>query len=57
MLPPFIVEEIRRREREDREQSEQIEQNLHLPLPVRPSRPSSDEPPARGVVVIDLAGR
>lgn len=57
MLDAFIIEEIKRRERnrEDRERPV-----VDLPLPVPPDRPhrrterEDEEKPPRGVVVIDL---
>lgn len=60
MLPPFIIEQIRRREEQER--ARQHEQpSLELPLPVRPAQRLpvganvDDEPdPDRGVIVVDL---
>lgn len=57
MLPPFIIEQIRRREEEQRRQS--FEQPvLELPLPSNrpiPSRPAQDhEDDQGGVVIVDL---
>lgn len=57
MLPPFIIEQIRRREDEQRRQ--RIEQpTLELPIPSSspiPSRPAKDEDDERGgVVIVDL---
>ncbi len=54
MLPPFIIEQIRKREEEARPAHRPV---VELPIPPRPRRES--DPPAgeeRGVVVIDLAG-
>lgn len=55
MLPPFIIEQIRKREEEER--SAPRPQRLELPLAPRPARrpsaPESDEGD-RGVVIIDL---
>jgi hypothetical protein len=57
MLPPFIIEQIRRREEEQRRrQSEQP--RLELPLPTSapvPSEPIKDDDDDRGVVIVDLA--
>lgn len=56
MLPPFIIEQIRKREEEDLHRHEQP--RLELPLPPRRPRhrPTSEHPEEaqRGVVVIDL---
>jgi hypothetical protein len=58
MLDAFIIEEIKRRERV-REEHERPLAELPLPEPEdRPKRrsdPRNEEPPQRGVVVIDLA--
>jgi hypothetical protein len=56
MLPPLIIEQIRKREEEDRRRREQ-QPAIELPLHV-PHRPS-DEPAGegdvdRGIVIIDL---
>ncbi len=54
MLPPFIIEQIRKREKEQREhQAEQP--RLELPVERRraPETPA-DEEVDRGVVVVDL---
>lgn len=56
MLPPFIIEQIRRREEEETRREEQP--YLELPLPHAPMvehRPP-EEPDDRGVVIIDLLG-
>lgn len=56
MLPPFIIEQIRRREEEQRRhRSEQPV--LELPLPTSmpmPSRPAEDKDDEGGVVIVDL---
>jgi hypothetical protein len=55
MLPPFIIEEIRRRENQQRHRYEQPQ--LELPIPVvtpnynPPVRRDDDD---RGVTIIDL---
>lgn len=55
MLPPFIIEEIRRRENQQRHRYEQPQ--LELPIPVvtpsynPPARRDDDD---RGVLIIDL---
>ena len=55
MLPPYIIEQIRKREQEEAQEAPVIQ----LPLPERrrplePKAPLVDEP-QRGVIVIDLA--
>lgn len=54
MLPPFIIEQIRKRETEERTQRDQP----HLELPLEPRRPPGppvrEEKPERGVTIIDL---
>ncbi|MBN8615582.1 MAG: hypothetical protein J0L92_33610 [Deltaproteobacteria bacterium] len=54
MLPPFIIEQIRKREEE--EARPQIRPAIELPLPpVMPRRVrESDDEGTRGVIVIDL---
>jgi len=57
MLDAFIIEEIKRRER-NREDRERPAVPLPLPMPMdRPTRrtePDDEEKPQRGVVVIDI---
>jgi hypothetical protein len=53
MLPPFIIEQIRKREKEEREhQAEQP--RLELPLERRRRSEHPDEETNRGVVIVDL---
>jgi hypothetical protein len=53
MLPPFIIEQIRKREKEEREhQAEQP--RLELPLERRRRPESIDDESDRGVVIVDL---
>jgi hypothetical protein len=57
MLPPFIIEQIRRREEAQRRKSDAKQPRLELPLdiPQPASEPeSADEDRHRGVVVVDL---
>ncbi len=57
MLPPFIIEQIRRREEQERVRPEQprLEVPLDPPLPRRaPQAP--DDRAERGVIIIDLMG-
>ncbi|MCS6798644.1 MAG: hypothetical protein NZ898_08945 [Myxococcota bacterium] len=60
MLPPFIIEQIRKREEEEARRREP-QPVLELPLPGPPPRPDSsrydDEEKDRGVVIIDLGAR
>jgi len=51
MLPPFIIEQIRRRENTHRQ--ERVQPQIELPLDDRPARESSP-PDAVGVVIIPL---
>ena len=53
MLPPFIIEQIRKREEEERTQYEQPQ----LELPVTPAVPKRREEPEegkRGVIILDI---
>lgn len=54
MLPPFIIEQIRKRETEERARHEQPQ----LEIPPEPQRrPRSEENEAeRGVIILDLLG-
>jgi hypothetical protein len=56
MLPPFIIEQIRRREEEERKQYEQPQ--LELPVapahPLPPKRREESEDGQRGVIVVEL---
>lgn len=53
MLPPYIIEELRRREEARRETESRP--TLELPLPLRRPGPPKDEAPSdRGVVIIEL---
>jgi hypothetical protein len=55
MLPPFIIEQIRRREERERVRHEQPHLEIPAEPPVRSPQPV-EEPGERGVVVIDLGG-
>jgi hypothetical protein len=57
MLPPFIIEQIRRREEQERARPEQphLEIPPERPMPQKPASPAEDGS-QRGVVVIDLMG-
>ncbi len=55
MLPPFIIEQIRKREEQERKQYEQPQ--LELPLAPRGPprrREEADEGSQRGVTIIEL---
>ncbi len=54
MLPPFIIEQIRKREEEE---ARAPQPTIQLPIPhgPRPPRESHHEDADRGVVIIDLA--
>lgn len=59
MLPPYIIEELRRREEALREERARPQPSLELPLPMpsreRPSRPPDRKPGSeRGVEIIDV---
>lgn len=57
MLPPFIIEQIRRREEQERSRHEQpqLEIPANRPPPAKPA-PATEEKDDRGVVIIDLLG-
>ncbi len=56
MLPPFIIDQIRKREQEERER--QAERRPHLELPLeplwRPERRDDDNEGNRGVIIVEL---
>ena len=53
MLPPFIIEQIRKREVEERTHREQPRVELPLePRPAPPAAPADEE--KRGVIIIEL---
>jgi hypothetical protein len=54
MLPPFIIEQIRKREKEERAHYEQPQLELPVDMP-RPRRPDVQKDEIeRGVVILDL---
>ncbi len=57
MLPPFIIDQIRRREEEERRRHELERPRVELPedfhQPARERR--EEENPERGVIILDLA--
>jgi len=54
MLPPFIIEQIRRREEE--EARKERHPLLELPLPEPAEQQPLEDEAERGVVIIDLLG-
>ncbi|MGD0674176.1 MAG: hypothetical protein ABSC94_02080 [Polyangiaceae bacterium] len=54
MLPPFIIEQIRRREEQERARPEQPRLEIPLEAPARRSPQPPDDKGERGVVIIDL---
>ena len=61
MLPPFIIEQIRKREQEERARHDEQQPRLELPLPAPRSpsdRPEKPETPVeeRGVIILELFG-
>jgi hypothetical protein len=59
MLPPFIIEQIRRREEQERTRPEQpqLELPVHPPVPRAPHSPHApDDGGDRGVAIIELMG-
>ena len=53
MLPAFIIEHLRERERRERRSEVQPSLELELPIPVLPSEADSTEDP-QGVIIIQL---
>jgi hypothetical protein len=60
MLPPFIIDQIRRREDEERRRIERDRPRVELPVDAYRPAPDperddeEDDDPDRGVVIIDL---
>ena len=56
MLDAFIIEEIKRRERE-RDQREGERPSIQIPLPIPDHTPqqSEEDKPQRGVIIIDYS--
>ncbi len=57
MLPPFIIEQIRRREEEEARRGQENQPRLELPvdaIPPRPSRDDDEDDDDRGVTILDL---
>jgi len=53
MLPPFIIEQIRKSEEEEKARYEQPQ--LEIPKPMRPRKETPEEE-NRGVIIVDLLG-
>jgi hypothetical protein len=56
MLPPFIIEQIRRREEQERARHERPHLEIPTDRPAPRAPQSPDESGDRGVIVIDLMG-
>lgn len=58
MLPPFIIDQIRRREEDEQRRKVEEQPRLELPLDAYPPRPEpkpeDDDQPKRGIVILDL---
>lgn len=56
MLPPFIIEQIRKREEEERQRYEQPQLELELPVPqpLPPKRREDIDDAQRGVLILEL---
>jgi hypothetical protein len=55
MLPPFIIEQIRKREEEERKRYEQPQLDLPLaPGPQKRREENADEGGQRGVIIVEL---
>lgn len=54
MLPPFIIEQIRRREEQQRRRSEQPTLELPVELPAAPPADRDEDDRDRGVLIVDL---
>ena len=57
MLPPFIIEQIRKREEESkrgRQEQPQLDIPIERPRPATPQADSEGDEPERGVVIVQL---
>jgi hypothetical protein len=54
MLPPFIIEQIRKREEKDRLQYEQPQLELPVTQPPPAKRREESEEGQRGVIIVEL---
>lgn len=57
MLDAFIIEEIRRREREDERRRDDERPRIEIPVAPSPEpvQPRGEDKPERGVVIIDYS--
>ncbi len=60
MLPPFIIEQIRQREKREQQRRDNARPRLEVPLDDLPTQhhdpEANDDDPERGVVIVDLMG-
>jgi hypothetical protein len=60
MLPPFIIDQIRQREKREQKRRDDARPRLELPLgdvPAQNQDPDgNDDDPDRGIVIVDLMG-
>lgn len=56
MLPPYIIEELRRRERARREEATQPQPRLELPLEMPRRHEPVGEKTERGLAIIEVWG-
>ena len=56
MLPPFIIEQIRKREEEEKARYDQPTLDLPIPVPPKPrlDRSPSEDDARRGVFILEL---
>jgi hypothetical protein len=56
MLPPFIIEQIRKREEDERSRQDQAVLELPIPRPRIPRRGegAAEEEPTRGVIILEM---
>ena len=54
MLPPFIIEQIRKREEQERLRREQPQLDIPVDRPRAPRPAAPEEEPERGVVILDI---
>ncbi len=54
MLPPFIIDQIRKREEEETSTGEPVPLHLPMPVPQRKEGAHPEDEAERGVIVIDL---